>query len=637
MDNYKFDKSSPRRVASWWSILEDLLYPEKKIRDKIQRRADALKAAQVDTAIQFGLHIRFDFYYNFDAIHEYLNAVACALHERGIKFLDHYSCNTLARPLNREEKLIYHTTQRHHTCYYPDKIGAQSAGYAGYLFNDLREVDLRDGSPGRGEMYQLDLMCLNNPNFTAMHTAYLKRQIAEIALDGLQQDDMAFYNFFRSCGCQYCRERFSREYGHDLPPLSDRHFWGDTTKHPTEWGNYENPAFRDWVKMRYKVVADHLVKVRQAIGHDKILMTCCSSSGSESLNSLALSNENFINIVDWLLFENCGTSVHTINWEQQIPEALLQNAISNSANKPSIGCNYANYENGAYLGWTFSRFINSIQWISTLTQELDIDGTDFKEEGELIAKYNNWDIEHDNEKWEDITELRLAYFQANKLNGMRTPDGVEYWHRVRDWSWRLLKENINYRMIVSHNLEQEIADTTPILLESAWCVSNEEFELLKKMQANGTIIYINGEFGTHNEKREKRAFPLHLDGAKEFKMEEAIPLVKIINANHDWRIRLKQRGEKIRIDLFNVALEAVPHENLFSRWGEGGGKLLRSINNASKHSQLVFELSANVKNLVLMSPELSETINVKLEPSGGKTRITCDLSNLKLYGMLMEQ
>ena len=35
----------PQRVASWWSVAEDLLWPEKRVKDKIRRRADALAAA----------------------------------------------------------------------------------------------------------------------------------------------------------------------------------------------------------------------------------------------------------------------------------------------------------------------------------------------------------------------------------------------------------------------------------------------------------------------------------------------------------------------------------------------------------------------------------------------------------------
>ena len=91
-------KPYPRRVISWWSNINDLEWPSRAVRDKIQRRADQMAAAKIDVAIQFGFHYRFDFAWNFATLHGYLADVATALHDRNIQFIDHFSCNVIARP-----------------------------------------------------------------------------------------------------------------------------------------------------------------------------------------------------------------------------------------------------------------------------------------------------------------------------------------------------------------------------------------------------------------------------------------------------------------------------------------------------------------------------------------------------------
>src|ERR1700755_2230587 len=48
----------PRRAASWWGSIEDLQWPAKSVTDKIKRRAEGFAKANIDTAINFGFHMR---------------------------------------------------------------------------------------------------------------------------------------------------------------------------------------------------------------------------------------------------------------------------------------------------------------------------------------------------------------------------------------------------------------------------------------------------------------------------------------------------------------------------------------------------------------------------------------------------
>ena len=272
----------PNRVASWWATLEDLQWPQKHITDKIKRRAEGFAKAQIDTAINFGFHNRFDFANYFSQLHGYYANVCEELHRNGVRFMDHYSCNDITRPRNEADFRYVHKYERHSVLLFPDPVARKYAQYEGYFYDDLCEVDLRDGSHGYAKQYQFEAFCHNNPHFLDMHKKYLQRLVREVPFDAIEVDDMCSYPGNTTCGCKYCRDRFRKDYGHEIPDFSDKSFFGDTSKDMLDWGNYDNPAYRDWLRMKADAVYDH-VKMMKTVLTDKPLMTCCSNTGADCI------------------------------------------------------------------------------------------------------------------------------------------------------------------------------------------------------------------------------------------------------------------------------------------------------------------------------------------------------------------
>ena len=255
----------------------------------------------------------------------------------------------------------------------------------GTYFKDLCEVDIRDGSRGYARQYQMEAFCHNNPEFLDMHRKYLQRLLREVPLDGMEVDDMCDYAGLTTCGCVYCRERFRRDYGHEIPPFSDSSFWGDTTKNMLLWGNYENPVFRDWIRMKIDSVADHVRMVKSIIGN-KPLMTCCSSTGPITLNSIALNLERMAPYLDLFMLENVGTNINCVDWVRMDAEAMQQKDIAQKrGNAPAMALSYTIYEKGGYLGWCLSRFWGVANWSSTLNQRLEEDPVDAMETEDIIG------------------------------------------------------------------------------------------------------------------------------------------------------------------------------------------------------------------------------------------------------------
>ncbi len=658
-------KTYPNRVISWWSTMGDLEWPARSVRDKIQRRADQMAAANIEVAIQFGFHYRFDFAWCFSTLHGYLADVATALHDRGIRYLDHFSCNLIARPRTPEDVLAYNTHERHCVNLYPDAVAAQEAGYSGYRFNDLRETLIGSGKPTYIPVYVGESLCHNNPKFLEMHKSYLKRLFAEVPLDGLHQDDMCFYGSFATCGCRYCREKFRQQFGHELPPLSDRDFWGDTSGRPTEWGNYDNPAFRDWVRLRYQSNADHLKVVREIMGSDRILMTCCSSSGPRILNGLGLSAEEWIDVVDWIVMENVGLSPRSVHWPGIEPEAMLHKGIAVSkspAGAPAMTLSYFTYAAGADLGWAIARFWGVGNWASTCAQGLPVDPPDGQEEAVLIRSSNQWEVAHPLEMpGRDVCDLQLAFIRASRDNGWRDSKGRDSWQRVARWPEYLTKHNLGYGFVTTRTFEigaNKLSTSLPLVLDGCAHVSDRVCQSIRDFVSCGGRLWVAPPLGTHNElarPREKSLLDMLMEDKalrdrvlvidaesgpavleELIRKEQFAPRIRRISGSSGWSARLRVHGERLCLHLLNHQLQGEAHPTFV---GDRGLKVLYRIATEPALDPLVLEVNCaglpSLGHAVVVSPDLTTARPVKcVSMSKDRVQMTLDLKNVRLYAMV---
>ncbi len=654
----------PNRVASWWCDIEDLFWPQKKIVDRIKRRADGFAKARIDTAINFGFHIRFDFSNYFGQLNSYYANVCEELHQHDIKFIDHYSCNHVERPRGDAEFKKLHKGQRHHILLFHDPVAAQYAQYEGHFFNDICEVDLRDGSRGYAAQYQMEAFCHNNPGFLDMHKKYLLRLMKEVPFDGIEVDDMCDYAGLTTCGCSYCRDRFRRDYGHEIPAFSDKGFWGDTSKAMLQWGNYENPVFRDWIRMKFDSVADHVKMIKGIVG-DKPLMSCCSSTGPITLNAIALNLETLAPHLDFFMLENVGLNIKCTDWVRMDAEALQQKDIAQKrGNAPSMALSYTIYEKGGYLGWCLSRFWGVANWSSTLTHRLEEDPADAMEIEDIIGPYNNWEEKHSDLNYRtgrDLAEVRLVSSSYCRDNGWRRTDGLEQWDKVKAWSANLVRHNVGYRFLRSTELADAVAlckEDTPLILDSLGCVSDSQFNAIKNYLSKGRVAWLSLPFGTHDEKGYKRVAPLSEELIRsKFKnlhildtsaisdpLEMLIqkgtfhPVIRQISGDPGWAVRIRVHGDKTVIHFMNIALKATPHPTLKD---VPGVPILKDIESKIVDNKLTYEINTQkvvLSQLAILSPELGEetkTAEIRTVKHGYMT-LNVDLTGVKVYAVAQE-
>ena len=651
----------PRSLASWWCGIEDLQWPQKAIVDSIKRRAEAFSKADIDTAINFGFHIRFDFSNYFGQLHGYYANVCEELHKYDIKFMDHYSCNHVERPRGEAEFRKLHKQQRHHTLLFHDPIAAETAQYEGYLFKDICEVDIRDGSRGYAAQYQMDAFCHNNPDFLDMHGKYLQRLMKEVPIDLIEVDDMCDYAGLTTCGCVHCRDRFKKDYGNEIPPFGEKSFWGDTSKPMLLWGNYENPVFRNWIKMKFSVIADH-VKLVKSIAGDTPLLTCCSSTGPITLNSIALNLEGMAPYLDMFMLENVGTNILSTDWIKMDAEALQQKDIAmKRGNAPAIALSYTIYEKGGYLGWALSRFWGVANWSSTLNQRLEEDPVDAMEIEDIIAPLNSWEKKYSNidyRKCRDMTEVRLASSSFCRDNGYRYEDGSEQWDRVKTWSEELVKSNIGYRIVRSGELSESDAlnsESAPLIIDGLGCVSDSQFKAIKTYLTKGGKAWVSLPFGTHDEKGFRRTTPFSEElTTRRYKnliilentpVSETLkiliskglfkPVIRQLSGDTGWVIKIQINENKPVFHFLNSAMVPVPHPSIKDN---GGIPILKDIDSPIKNNIITYEVNTTrlpLPSLTLLSPELADQSGkVEIVTSGkGYSTFKVNLEGIKVYAV----
>ncbi|MBN2853733.1 MAG: hypothetical protein JXQ23_13435 [Clostridia bacterium] len=664
MNQFKTSVFNPKRIASWWCTIEDLLWSEKKIVEKIKRNAEAFAKADIDTAINFGFHVRFDFSNYFGQLHSYYANVCEELHKYDIKFMDHYSCNHVQRPRNEEEFKKLHRNHRHHILLFHDPVAASHAQYEGHFFNDLCEIDLQDGSRGYSKAYQLEVFCHNNPGFLDMHQKYLKRLLNDVPMDGIQVDDMCDYAGLTTCGCRYCRDRFKKEYGKEIPPYDNKQFWGDIdNKSEYYWGNYDNRDFRDWITMKADSVADHLKLIKETVG-ELPLMTCCSSSGPILLNGLSLNLEKLAPHLDMFMLENCGIDVSSVNWVRMDAEALHQKDIAQKRDDATtMAISYSIYEPSGYLGWALSRYWGVGNWSSTLNQRLEKDPDDAKEIFDIIRPYNNWEVAYSqlSDEGNELVEIRLASNKFCRENGWRDDKGAEHWDKIKKWSAYFVENDIGYRFIRAEEIADKNAlskETTPVIFDGMGCVSDNQYMAIADYLEKGNKALISLPFGTHDEKGVKRAVPLSqllleqnymnlsvIETSTEAESLKKImeasgfnPVIIQIKGDHRWALRIRKHHGKVVLHLLNQALKAIPHSSLKD---SAGRAILEGIESKIEDNVLSFRFNSEklaLKNMTLLSPELGEeTREVTItEVNERMSELQFDLSGITIYAVIQE-
>ncbi len=383
------------RLATWWVRWEDLNWPSMDNMDKIKRRADSLAEANATAAVIFGTHFRWDYLPYFTILHDYLAATAEEVHKRGLKLIDHHSVNLVHRYDTPEEMrhVILHSGP--HLPFSPSREAAACWEYQGQKLNDWRMMDVVTGDVLYFPQYAAEGFCHRNPDFIQAYIHYAKRLVEDTGIDGLMADDTVHYMHMRSCGCAHCRAALRERAGIELPPAEDQTFWG----------NWDNPAWRDWVDIRFESNSIFQTALRDAMPEGFSLMSCGGASATPNALLMGTDARHFLKGTNYTNFEMSGNTPPYKHDPVTVNRSIGFNMVSASHHQAAarekgvrcFGTGYGFTEPSANIIWAVNKILGADCWFGTLKQRLGLPEhilNTLPEEGDVIGKAFTFEKEH---------------------------------------------------------------------------------------------------------------------------------------------------------------------------------------------------------------------------------------------------
>ena len=470
------------RMVSWWLRKDDLPWPNRNSAEKFRRRAACMAREGVNAAIVFGAHFRWDFMPVTGQLHELIAFVADELHQYGIVLFDHHSsvlsCNYNPDPRRFNARKTY-SNHRQMLISPPD----------GFLPREMLDEWKMKDAGGRNvfyPQYAAQSFCMNNPDFREAYYAYLKRLVADTAIDGLMSDDAIFP--LSGCFCPFCCARFRREYGLEYPPAGDFSFWR----------NRDNPDYRAMIRMRLDSVRDYFRGVTASLPRNFPLMSCCASSIHPALLERGLTYGAFIEAgANTVMLEMCGNTPDAGGalFRKELPSQLLHLAMAEDSGLPCIGLGYGFSSDAAFMVWAFNKFLNSGTWYSSLVHRLGLSDQDMRripDDPEQLDGIFRFEEKH--AEWfhaagaGDVAVLFPCDTVAN-FGGMEEDCAKDY--------------SALCMYLLEHGFSADVVTDVPdagsrwkvLLVPSAVCVAEEKYAAMKRWTDAGKTAVVLGPFG----------------------------------------------------------------------------------------------------------------------------------------------
>ena len=481
-----------RRCTMWWIRWEDLNWPNCDNEEKIKRRAAELAEANVTTVIDFGTHFRWDYLPYFELLHDYLARVAEECHKYGMEFVDHHSINLVHRYHNREEMRHVMLHSGPHLPFSPSYEAAESWTWNGRKLNDWRMIDVKTREPLYYPQYAGEGFCYRNPEFIESYLEYAKKLVADTGIDGLMADDAVQYMHYNGCACPACRAELKRRSGIDLPPADEQSFWG----------NYDNPAWRHWIDLRYDACGEFMAKLKGALPEGFDIWHCGGYSTQGSCNSQASDARQFARGANHTNLEISGNTPPylkdpvTVNRkvEQHIFNGLHHEAVAREHGTRTFATGYAFSKPTMNVLWAVSKMIGSDAWIGTLKQRLGLPDhilNTLPDEAPLVKAPFTFEKAHEELfRGERVAEVGLYFSYETRNHTLFGNKTLGYFKDFSAASKDLFTAGVSCHVLFDF---PENAGTYPlVVLASPWSMTEKEIADLRRYLSSGGKVVMTG-------------------------------------------------------------------------------------------------------------------------------------------------
>lgn len=211
----------------------------------------------------------------------------------------------------------------------------------GIPFKDLLQISGRTGkladTPYMGRAF-----CFNNPDFRNIYKKYIE-DLHKVGVECLLADDIQLFGSGSGCCCKYCRERFRRETGMELPTVEA---WNEFEN------NFDDPLYIEFLRFRERTTADFQYFLSEE--YQRLGMRVLRPNYRASLIARDFFATTFTSCLDYwehTFQENMFSLILRLSWCQFYCEAILQYSIGERRNAPSMSLFYPSRYDEYYFAW----------------------------------------------------------------------------------------------------------------------------------------------------------------------------------------------------------------------------------------------------------------------------------------------
>ncbi len=219
---------------------------------------------------------------------------------------------------------------------------------------DWAVVDMETGKTNLNQ-YGTANSCINNDDFVNEWFKRLEKLCKETNADGIMIDEIQFFGPFK-CGCKWCRDKFKKETGYELPENGNKN-----------WFSSSNPAYRRWLDWRCEKVTERLLQSKELVKKHNpnaaFLIYLCNNTTSWSYYATGMRVNNFIKYADSVGYE-CEPHdyFYQYYWPHEIMEMKYLRAIAENIGTGMWTLFYEKQLGDYTINWFCSMSQGSRRW-----------------------------------------------------------------------------------------------------------------------------------------------------------------------------------------------------------------------------------------------------------------------------------
>jgi hypothetical protein len=430
--------------------------------EKITRRLKELKALGINVVLLNGFLTRHAHDFHQERVTKTVAETVKIAHSLGMKVLDHIELTIL---WNHEAALRVLTE-------HPDWF--------------QRTIDTDTFLQG---------LCPLNPDYRKVWFERVKKHIDETNVDGIMIDEVCYHSIM-SCGCHYCRAKFTQDTGLVLP----------IGENVDAVNNKSSLLHKVWMDWRQKEMGDWWVDFRKAVLKDRpnfcIMGYVCEAG--------ILSDFDFQFAYDLFAMARgndfVGTEIMSSNvmdnYRYVFSTRRLYNLFREEYESPVWGLVYHQYDEYlAYFGWAMNNMLGQATWDCYPIAHRP-----------NTPNFLQWPENMDKRLARQIAEIAVIFsVKSRNFSPFEVPGrdslGIS----------QILSDNhIPHRFLTELSLENldRLKDFRLLILPSNCCMSDLEIQTIHKFAEKGGIVLLTGYTGlldSYGMPRTKWAFADMLD------------------------------------------------------------------------------------------------------------------------------